>query len=76
LYDVFLQFLVGMGRKNVLNLEGSALQTSFSFKDFLVCFTNLYNNDLRLLQYISCDQYTCYPDMIGRMKILERTWTC
>ena len=54
----------------MLNFEGSALQTSFSFKDFLVCFTNLYSNDLSLLQYISCDQYMSYTDMIRRMKIL------
>jgi hypothetical protein len=74
-YEVFLRFLVGMSRKNMLNLEESALQTSFSFKDFLVCFTNVYSNDMRLLQYISCDQYMCYTDVIRRMKILERTWT-
>jgi hypothetical protein len=63
-----------MSRKNTLNIEGSALQTSFSCKDFLACFTNLYTNDLRLLQNISCDQYTCYTDMIGIIKVLERTW--
>jgi hypothetical protein len=58
----------------MFNLEGSALQTSFRFKHFPVCFINLYSNDLRLLKFIFCDQYICYTDMIRRMKILERTW--
>ena len=42
-----MQFVFAISRKNMLHLEGSAFQTLFSSKDFLVCFTNLCSNDVR-----------------------------